>query len=227
MYQPHEFRDDDAGRAYAHIGRNPFGILVSGQGESLAATHIPFLLNDDDAPSGLVGHFAVRNEALAGLEDGSPVMAIFPGPHAYVSPTYYRAEKAAPTWNYTAVHLHGIYRRVDSDGLRTILERSVETFENGRAEPWQLDNLPSAAIRSLVRAIVGFRIEATRIEGGYKLSQNKLAEDMVSVESRLRSSSRAGDHSLAEEMRRTGLSGRTSPPSTDPNRWLGPLEDVV
>lgn len=224
MYQPEEFRDDGAGRAYAHVARYPFGIVVAGQAGHLRATHLPFLLDHEECPSGLVGHFARRNEGLAGLADGTEVMAVFPGPHAYVSPSLYCTEGSAPTWNYTAVHVTGIFRRVDQQELVRILVRSVQRFEQEASDPWEIGLLPESARRSLMRGIIGFRIDTTQIEGGYKLSQNKLAEDVVAVESALSRSLRAGDREVAELMRATGLEGRTGPSSTDPNVWLGPLE---
>jgi transcriptional regulator len=223
MYQPDEFRDDSAERAYAHILRHPFGIIVTAHDGQLNATHLPFLLDDEEKPSGLMSHFAHRNEGLASLPDGEEVLVIFPGAQAYISPSLYQAEVDVPTWNYTAVHLHGVYRRVDETSLRAILERTVQRFEGHRAQPWQLGSLPDDVVRSLSRGVLGFAVEATHFEGGYKLSQDKLAEDVVAIETALRSSGFAADHDVADEMRRADVRGRTSPPTTDPDFWLGPL----
>jgi len=224
MYQPVEFRDDGVIRAYAHIVRNPFGILVTGHGPRMGATHLPFLLDDELSPTGLVSHFAVRNEQLATVADGQEVLTIFPGPHTYISPTLYHAENDVPTWNYTAVHLHGRYQRVDQHGLRSILERTVERFERDSEEPWLLDSLPQSAIRSLSRGVIGFTIETTSIEGGYKLSQDKLAEDVESVETALVTRGLPNGPAVADEMRRADVRGRSTPPTTDPDSWLGPVQ---
>ena len=224
MYQPVEFRDDSDARAYAHIRRNPFGIVVTGQGPNLCATHLPFLLDDELLPSGLVSHFAVRNEGLAMVADGQEVLVIFPGPHTYVSPTLYSAETDVPTWNYTAVHLYGRYRRVDQHGLRAILERTVDRFERNADQPWQLDSLPQSVIRSLSRGVTGFTIETTRIEGAYKLSQDKLAEDVEAVQCAFAAADFPSGHAVAEEMRRASVQGRTTPPTTDPDSWLGRVQ---
>lgn len=221
MYQPREFRDDDSSRAYQHISRNPFGILVVQYDGSMSATHLPFLLDDEVSPSGLVTHFALRNKALAALGDGSQVLVIFPGPHAHVSPTLYRVEQSAPTWNYSAVHVTGIFRRTDPARLHAILERTVQRFEGNGPDSWPLSEIPAEKQRSMMRAIVGFAVETTRIEGGYKLSQNKLGEDVQAIESALRHSGRPGDLEVADDMVRAGLGGRTRPSSTDPNTWLG------
>ena len=223
MYQPDEFRDNSTGRAYAHIMDNPFGILVTGCGGNLNATHLPFLLDEEHSPSGLLGHFARRNESLAELPDGEEVMAIFAGSDAYISPSLYRAEKDVPTWNYSAVHLYGRYRRVGQRELSSILARTVDRFERKRSEPWRLDSLPESITRSLSRGVIGFRIETTRIEGGYKLSQDKLAADVESVQLGLHASRHPRAEAVAEEMRRAEVRGRTRPPTTDPEAWLGPV----
>jgi len=223
VYRAHEFQDDSAGRAYSHIRNNPFGIVVARAGGTLHATHLPFLLDDEESPSGLLGHCALRNESLAALAAGQEVLVIFSGPDAYISPTLYRAEPDVPTWNYSAVHLHGRYRRVGQSELHAILRRSVDRFERTRTEPWQLDSLPASLVRSLSRGVLGFRIETTRIEGGYKLSQDKLAADVESVMSGLGASNLPRDRAVAEDMRTAGIRGRSCPPTTDPESWLGPL----
>lgn len=225
MYQPVEFRDDAHERAFAHVSRSPFGIVVAGCGSDMSATHIPLLLGDGERPQELLGHFAIRNSGLADLEDGTPVLAIFPGPHAYVSPSLYRVESPAPTWNYTAVHIYGSFRRVDQNALRSILERTVRRFEGTGPQAWTLETIPVEALRSLARGIAGFVIDIAHVEGGYKLSQNKLAEDVQSIERALRSSGGAAEREVADEMQRTGLRGRSAPSTTDPNVWLGPMSE--
>ena len=231
MYQPIEFRDNDPVRAYEHITRNPFGILVANNvtavGARMSVTHLPFLLDDEDSPTGLVTHYAIRNKGLGALRDGDEVLAIFPGPHAHVSPTWYKVEQSAPTWNYTAVHLTGIFRRTDPDRLHEILDRTVRRFEGDSPQSWPLSTIPEEKQRSMMRAIVGFHIETVSIEGGYKLSQNKLGEDVQAIEHTLRHLGRPGDVEVADEMVRAGLGGRTKPSSTDPNTWMGPLKELV
>ncbi|GAB96663.1 transcriptional regulator [Kineosphaera limosa] len=225
MYQPVEFRDDAAERAYDHVRRNPLGILVSA-GTGLAATHTPMLVDDEAAPTGLVGHCAIRNEALTSLEDGARVLAIFPGAHAYVHPSLYHVDRSAPTVNYTAVHVSGTFHRATDAELHTILKRTVAQFESDQrpgSKAWTVADLASGQYRSMIRGIIGFRIVADRVEGGYKLSQNKAGDDVRSIEASLAGSGDSNDHAVAQEMRATGMIGRTGPSSTDPNVWLGPL----
>src|SRR5262249_7747423 len=135
-------------------------------------THLPFLLERTTGPHGvLLGHVARANPHWQGL-DGQPVLAVFSGPHAYVSPTWYEAENVVPTSNYVAVHAYGTCRLVDDpDGITPILTASVATFERPMPRPWSLD--PSSDFfRRMVRAVVGFRIEVNRLEGKWKLNQN-------------------------------------------------------
>jgi transcriptional regulator len=223
MYQPVEFGDADVARARAHVERNPFGVLVALGPDGLAAAHLPFITVH--APDGfdLATHGASRNELLSGLRTGDPVLAIFSGPHAYVSPAHYRAETDVPTWNYTAVHISGRVQPADGEATRNILERTVhhaETSPDGYG--WSLDRVPAAMLRSAARGVVAFRIAVTRIEGGYKLSQDKLEEDVRAVESGLDAGGRSA-RDVAAEMRRSQVAGRTGAPSTDPETWLGPL----
>jgi transcriptional regulator len=233
MYQPVEFTDDDAHRARSHIERYPFGVLVLAGRHGLGAAHLPFLTADPPdaarARTGpgytLEGHGAVRNPLLAEVEDGSEVLVIFPGPHAYVSPVHYRAETDVPTWNYTAVHVNGRIRIADAVRTRGILERTVRTAERSpNGHGWSLAHIPPTMLASLARGVVGFTVDIDRVEGGYKLSQDKLEPDVRSVERALgESGGTAAD--VAGEMRRAAIPGRTGAPSTDPEVWLGPMND--
>ncbi|GAA1113983.1 FMN-binding negative transcriptional regulator [Nocardiopsis composta] len=220
MYQPREFAGEDAATAYDHIRRHPFGIVVSAPPPSVQATHLPFLLDDEEHPSGLLGHFSRRNRQWRSIEDGDEVLCVFPGPNAYVSPTLYTAEEDVPTWNYTAVHVRGSYARIDgARRLRDLLERTVEVFERGSARPWGTASMPPADLVSLARGVVGFEVRTTGIEGGYKLSQDRLRPDVDAVLSGLAGSGDPGGRAVAAEMRRHGVRGRTAPPSTDPASW--------
>jgi transcriptional regulator len=114
---------------------------------------------------------ARANPQWKGVE--GEVLAIFSGPHAYVSPAWYEEAGTVPTWNYVAVHAYGTFHLVeDRDGLLEILRRLVRTYEAPRAEPWAFDE-SGPHVEGLLRAIVGFRIQITRLEGKWKLSQNQ------------------------------------------------------
>jgi transcriptional regulator len=133
-------------------------------------------LERDAGPHGtLVGHMARANPHWHDL-DGRPVLAVFSGPHAYVSPTWYESENVVPTWNYVAVHAYGTGRLVDdAEGLAGILARTVATYERSLPSPWAIDT-GSEFFRKHMRAVVGFRVEVSRLEGKWKLNQNQPEE---------------------------------------------------
>jgi transcriptional regulator len=146
----------------------------------MVATHLPLVVKDD-GPHGLIeGHFALANrhhQALAGRE----TLVIFPGPHSYVSPTLYVEEQSVPTWNYIAVHAYGTLTLVeDNEGKETLLAGLIEQNEPAFAQKWR--DLPDNFRRSMLAGIVGFRIPITRIEGKFKISQNRLPEERANVQ---------------------------------------------
>jgi transcriptional regulator len=176
MYIPTAFEETDQGKLHDFIASHSFGLLISTQTGEPFASHLPFLLERGTGPHGtLVGHMARANPQWQGL-DGQQVLAVFSGPHAYVSPSWYETEDVVPTWNYVAVHAYGTCRLVeDLEEVTPILAASVATFERSMPKPWSLD-IGTDFFRSRVRAVVGFRIEIGRLEGKWKLNQNHPAE---------------------------------------------------
>ncbi|GAC1449858.1 MAG: FMN-binding negative transcriptional regulator [Isosphaeraceae bacterium] len=172
MYVPAAFAETDTTRLHGVMGRYGFAVLVSNGGDELVASHLPLLLDADAGPRGhLLGHMARANPQWRDVR--GEVMAIFSGPHAYVSPSWYEEGGTVPTWNYVVVHAYGTFQVVeDRDGLLDILRRSVTTFESPGAKPWVFDESASH-VETMLNAIVGFRIEITRLEGKWKLSQNQ------------------------------------------------------
>jgi transcriptional regulator len=145
----------------------------------MVATHLPLVVKDE-GPHGLIeGHFAVANrhwQSLAGRE----TLVIFPGPHSYVSPTLYVEEQSVPTWNYIAVHAYGTLTLVeDNDGKEALLAGLIGTHEPAFWEKWRA--MPDNFRRSMLAGIVGFRIPIARIEGKFKISQNRLPEERANV----------------------------------------------
>ena len=170
------FQFQAQGKLHDFIEAHAFGLLVSTHDGEPFATHLPFLLERDAGQHGtLVGHIARANPHWHDLE-GQRVLAVFSGPHTYVSPTWYQAEHVVPTWNYVAVHAYGTVRLVDDiDVLTDILSAFVSTFERGMPKPWPLDT-GTDYFQKVVRGIVGFRIEVSRLEGKWKLNQNQPPE---------------------------------------------------
>ncbi len=171
MYLPSAFAEHDPAVLHDLIRRYSFAILTSTGGRGLVASHLPILLDPAGGERGvLFGHMARANPQWRDL--AGEVMAIFAGPHAYVSPSWYEEAGTVPTWNYVAVHAYGTFQLVDDRaGLLEILRRSVPPYEDPRPEPWTFDEA-APHVEGMLRAIVGFRIEITRLEGKWKLSQN-------------------------------------------------------
>jgi transcriptional regulator len=140
-------------------------------------SHIPFLPERGaDGAIRLLGHVARGNEQWKALEGAEHLVAIFQGPHAYVSPTWYASHPSVPTWNYSVVHAHGSARLMDEAGLHDLLMRLSAIYEAGNPKPWRMSELPAAYVDSMLKMIVGFEIEVERLEGKFKLSQNRPAE---------------------------------------------------
>jgi transcriptional regulator len=185
------------------IEAHPLGALVTSSGEGLFATHLPLVLDRAAGPHGtLEGHVARANPHHRQAADGE-ALVIFQGPDAYVSPAWYAAKaehgRVVPTWNYVAVHAYGTLHFTDDPAhLRRHLEALTARHEAGRPEPWAVDDAPAEYVEGLQRAIVGVRIEITRLEGKWKMSQNRSAADIDGVVRALAGSSSAVDRAVAE-----------------------------
>jgi transcriptional regulator len=201
MYIPAAFAEADLKRLHEFIEQNSFGVLVS-QVEGLPfASHLPFLLDRTAGARGtLVGHVARANPQWREAA-GQTALAIFAGPHAYVSPTWYEAEQVVPTWNYTAVHAYGRVEVVeDPKALLDIVQRSVRVYEQAMPRPWSFDPA-SPFVGRLLAQVVGFRIEVERIEGKWKLNQNHPVERRRKVIRALQQRDDASARAVAALMR--------------------------
>jgi transcriptional regulator len=171
MYVPAAFAETDTARLHEFMIQHSFAVLSSHGDDGLSASHLPLLLDAGAGPKGhLLGHMARANPQWRDVR--GEVLAVFSGPHAYVSPSWYEEAGTVPTWNYVAVHAYGTFRLVeDRDGLLEILRRSVLAYEGPRPVPWTFDE-SEPHVEGLLGAIVGFRIEITHLEGKWKLSQS-------------------------------------------------------
>jgi transcriptional regulator len=201
MYVPSSFAQTDKSTLHEFMERHSFALLVSGEGDALVASHLPLLLDREHGPLGsLVGHMARANEQWRTFSQPA-CLAIFSGPHAYISPAWYEAEHVVPTWNYMAVHAYGRLRLIeDQPGLEAIVRRTVEVYERGRSRPWSLAMEGEFAQR-LLGQIVGFRMEIERLEGKWKLSQNQPGERRQKVLRKLEERSDENSAGIAAAMR--------------------------
>jgi len=189
MYTPKFNQVTDRAVLLGAMRAYSFAILIGPQASAphtdpeipppIVATHLPLIVKDD-GPHGLIeGHFAMANrhgQSLAGRE----TLVIFPGPHSYVTPKFYVEEQAVPTWNYIAVHAYGTLTLVeDSEGKEALLEGLINTHEPAVFDHWR--SMSDNYRRSMLAGIVGFRIPIARIEGKFKISQNRLPEERANV----------------------------------------------
>lgn len=203
MYTPEAFAVSDPAKLHDFIERHSFGLLVSQVDGMPFATHLPFLLDREHGPHGiLIGHMARANPQWRDIV-GQHTLAVFAGPHAYISPTWYEAENTVPTWNYTAVHVYGTVELVeDRDGLLEIVERSVNHYESSLPKPWVLDAKPTFVDR-LLQQVVGFRIRIDRLEGKWKLNQNHPVERREKVIRALQGQGSEDSRDVASMMKAT------------------------
>jgi len=175
MYIPAAFRESDTAKLHEFIRQHSFALLTSHGERGLVASHLPLLVDPERGPLGtLLGHFARANEQAA--DAGAESLAVFSGPHAYISPTWYETPNTVPTWNYVAVHAYGVLRPIeDRAELARLLKRMVEMYEGSRSHPWPFDS-GTDFHQKLLDGIVGFEIEITRLEGKWKLNQNHPVE---------------------------------------------------
>lgn len=202
MYTPRHFAADDLPRLWDAIERYSFAVLASQDEGELVASHLPLLLDRALGPRGtLLGHLARANPQWEGAA-GQEVLVIFSGPHAYISPAWYAAERVVPTWNYVAVHAYGKLELMDDIETSSLLTRMVEHFETPLPQPWQLAGQPADFIEQLAQQIVGFRIPIDRLEGKWKLNQNQPAERRERVVAALESQGSADAAAVADLMRK-------------------------
>jgi len=206
MYTPSAFALDDLSSLQRQMLDTRLAIVVTHGEQGLQASHLPLLLNPEEGAQGtLYGHFARANPQWRDLEAGAPVMVIFAGDEAYISPSFYpsKAEhgKAVPTWNYLAVHAYGRAEVFsDAERLHRLVSDLTDRHEGRRAEPWKVTDAPTDYIDSMLRAIVGFALPIERLEGKRKLGQNRSAADFAGIRAGLGASSDPRDQALAHLM---------------------------
>lgn len=202
MYVPPAFASPDDGATRRLIEDNPFGLLVASGDGGVVAAHLPMDL--DAGRNVLIGHLAGPNHVVPALQDcaraGREVMAVFHGPHGYVSPDWYaNLKNTVPTWNYAAAHVYGVPSVFDD---KKRLHALVDALSRRHAHGvWKLADQDGNFIDRMLGGIVGFELAVTRIEGKFKLSQNRSAVDRAGVVAGLDATGRAGDRELADMMR--------------------------
>ncbi len=185
MYLPKHFLESDPQTLHALMKAHPLALLVRG-GAELAGDVLPVEVDRVGDDGWRITAHVARANPLWREADGQPVLLVFQGPQAYVSPNWYPSKfqhgKAVPTWNYAMVQAHGTLRAHDDPAwLRAFVTRLTERHEAGRPVPWHVDDAPADYLDATLKAIVGIEIEVTRVEGKFKLSQNRDAADRTGV----------------------------------------------
>lgn len=185
MYLPAHFKEERLDVLHGLMRAHPLAALVTAGPQGPVADHLPLEIDASVSPKGtLRGHFARANPAWRLHPPGTEVLAIFQGPHAYVSPSTYpskqRDSRVVPTWNYAIAHVYGELNVIeDAAWLRKLVGRLTTEHEADRPAPWKVEDAPADYIDRMLNAIVGFEIPVARIEGKWKLSQNRSAEDRI------------------------------------------------
>ena len=206
MYLPPHFREDSLPELQRAIAEARLAVLITSGPQGIVASHLPMLLDPTPLPNGrILGHVARANPQWRGYDGQSEALAIFPGPEAYISPAWYATKRATgkvvPTWNYVAVHAYGRLEFFDDAvRLRSLVGRLTERHESRRPAPWAVDDAPKDYIDGQLKAIVGFEMAIQRLEGKWKLSQNRTPDDRAGAIAGLKEEGGPAEQAVASLM---------------------------
>jgi transcriptional regulator len=204
VYIPEYNRVKDQASITAFMRAYPFAVLVSNSDDGLFATHIPILIREREDKITLIGHVARANPHWKLLQQDAVTLAIFHGPHAYISPRLYESRESVPTWNYAAVHVYGHSNVFWEPGrLQEVLTETFSAFDIAYLDQWAA--LSEKYRSGMLKHIVGFEIAAERIEGKFKLSQNRSKRDQAQVIESLQNSRESTACDVARLMREQRL----------------------
>ena len=203
MYVPELFRVEDVAQMHALMRARPFAALVSAGSAGLFASHLPTVVKDEGRYGVIECHLARANPHWRDLAGGAEALMIFQGAEGYITPNWYpsKAEggKVVPTWNFAAVHAYGRPEVVnDADWLRRHVTELTAQQERDQPRPWAPSDAPMNFIDTMLRGIVGFRFAITRLEGKWKMSQNRTPQDREGVVNGLTLRDRGDDREIAE-----------------------------
>ena len=200
MYIPKTYKNENLSEVKQFIESNSFGILVSHNDGKSIATHIPLELSKNKSGKDILqGHVAKANPHWHHFKNKTEVLAIFNGPHGYISSSWYDFEEV-PTWNYIAVHVYGIIKIIEGEALYNTLKQLIDKYESTSKNPIKIEDLSKKTMRQ-IHGIVGFEIEITDIQAAYKLSQKRDDKNHQNIITELESSKNVSDNNIADAMK--------------------------
>jgi transcriptional regulator len=208
MYEVEAFREGRIEVLHALVQTHPLATLVVLTEQGLEANHLPLLIDPEPAPFGtLRGHVARSNPLWRTIKPETEVLAVFQGAQGYITPSWYptkaKTGKVVPTWNYAVVHAHGPLRvHHDAEWLRSLVTRLTASQESLREKPWLVTDAPPDYVDTMLKAIVGIEIPVTRLQGKWKMSQNRLPQDRDGVIAGLDARGDAASRAMLDAMRK-------------------------
>lgn len=201
MYNLSEYAEKDPAILRAFMEQHPFATLIGNDaGGTPVATQVPLLIRQQGDVISLLGHIMRKTDHHKAFEQNPRVLALFTSPHTYVSPSWYSNQRSGGTWNYISVQAHGTMEFTDADTLIEILRDTQNLFENDPASPSVFENLSQEDyVKPLAKAITGFEIKVMKLDGTFKLSQNRDEASYHNIVAQLKRG-HAGAQYIAEEM---------------------------
>ena len=201
MYIPNYYKNENLEEVKNFLIGNSFGILINQTNGKLTGTHIPMELDKDkNGDDVLVGHISKANPQWENFNENEEILAIFNGPHAYVSSSWYEKENV-PTWNYIAVHIYGKIKIIKGEELLDSLKKLVDKYERNSENPVSVEKMSSRTLKQ-INGIIGFSIKINEIQAAYKLSQNRNESDYHNIVDKLENTGDPISNNVAEEMKK-------------------------
>ncbi|PRZ28286.1 FMN-binding negative transcriptional regulator [Flavobacterium granuli] len=201
MYIPDLYKNENQEEINAFLRENSFGILINQTEGKLWATHIPLELDTDkDGKAVLQGHLSKENPQWKGFTDNDNVLAVFSGPHSYISPSWYDHENV-PTWNYIAVHVYGKIKIIEGEAVMESLKKLVDKYEKNSENPVRIEDLSEETMKQAC-GIVAFEIEIKEIQATKKMSQNRDDKNYKNIISELEKTENNQSIAVANEMKK-------------------------
>jgi transcriptional regulator len=201
MFIPDSYKNENQEEIKKFLQENSFGILINQTDEKLCATHIPLELDTNkDGNEILFGHISKENPQWKGFTDNDQILAVFSGPHSYISSSWYDHENV-PTWNYIAIHVYGKIKIIEGDAVVESLKKLVDKYEQNSKNPVRVADLSKKTMMQ-TRGIVAFEIEITEIQATRKLSQNRDEKNYQNIISELEKTEDIQAIAVANEMKK-------------------------